>query len=86
MVLTEGSDRAGVTCGGVDDEVRRWGSMLRTGVGCCGASPGIWAARLDSWWTWDGAAGVKEVRRSTAARNWGGGPSSPVVASGRNSR
>ena len=31
MVLTEGSDRAGVMCGGVDDEVRWRGSMLRTG-------------------------------------------------------
>ena len=86
MELTEGSDRAGVTCGGIDDEVRRRGSMLRMGAGRCRASPGVWAARLDSWWTWDGAAGVKEVRRSTAARKRGDGPSSPVVASGRNSR
>ena len=72
-MLTEARNRPGAQRSVLDDEVRRRGIDTAHGAGRCGASSGVWVARLDSWWTWDGTARVKEVRRSTAARNWGGG-------------
>ena len=42
-------------------------------MGSLELSSGLLSPQFDSGKTWDGAAWVKEVRRSTAARNWGGG-------------
>ena len=62
LMLTEGSDRAGVTCRGVDGEVRRRGSILRTRTGHCRDAPDSRAPQVDSRNTCGGATGVREVR------------------------
>ena len=55
------------------DDVTRRRSGRSSGTSRCRASPGVWAARRDSWLSCGGPTGIREARGSPAVRNRGGG-------------
>ena len=75
----------GVTAQGANVKVRRWSRRRRGVTQWCGRSrgpPGVWAARIDAWSCCEVGRGVSGIQRSTAARKFNGGASSPVLRSG----
>jgi hypothetical protein len=75
----------GVAAQDANVEVRRW-SLRRRDVtrrrGQSRGPPGIWVARIDAWSYCEVGRRVSGNQRSTAARKFDGGASSPVLRSG----
>ena len=75
----------GVAAQGANVEVWRWSRRRRDVTRRRGRSrgpPGVWAARIDAWSCCEVGRVVSGIQRSTAARKFDGGASSPVLRSG----
>ena len=75
----------GVAAQSVNIEVRRWSRWRRGETRRRGRSrgpPGVWAAWIDAWCCCEVGREVSGIQRSTTARKFDGGASSPVLRSG----